>query len=1048
MRFHADLHIHSKYSRATSRDCDLENLSYWARKKGIAVVGTGDFTHPAWNDEIRTKLVPAEPGLFRLREDLEREVERWLSSSTGAPTRFMLSVEISNIYKRDDKTRKIHNLVYAPDLESCDRIIERLSRIGNLRSDGRPILGLDSRDLLEIVLEAGEGCYLVPAHIWTPWFAVLGSKSGFDAVEHCFADLADHIFAVETGLSSDPDMNWRLSSLDRYRLVSNSDAHSPQKLGRETTVFDTELDYFAVRRALETGRGFCGTVEFFPEEGKYHLDGHRKCGARLSPKETLENNGRCPGCGNPVTVGVLHRIESLADRDEGVRPEGAASFRSFVPLPEIIAETVGTKSGSKAVARTYETLTSRVAPELSLLEETPIEDIEKQSSELIAEGIARMRAGKVIRQAGYDGEYGVIRMFTDDEIRTWSAPTLFALSPPTEPKPEEPGAPRPERRSDPPDPPVAREAPAAIAAVEENPAAASSRLLEGLDAEQAAAARAVRGPVLIIAGPGTGKTRTLTHRIAHLIEDHGALPECCLAVTFTHRAAEELRERLATLMPERAAAVAVHTFHSLGLTMLREHPESAGLPDDFQVALEVERIALLMEGLQVPERRARKLLQEISRSKRTLQAPEPGSELEQALHTYDRHLRASGKVDFDDLIALPVSVLRKDPERCAGYRRRYRYLSIDEYQDIDPLQYDLVRLLAPPAADLCAIGDPDQAIYSFRGADVGFFTGFREHYPEARVVQLSKNYRCGRVIVDASNQMIASASLVPDRRLLAAVEDSRRIALHEAPTERAEAEYVVHTIERTLGGYSFFSVDSGRVETGEGADVSFSDFAVLYRSKQQIPPLVEALSRSGVPFQVCSHAKLSELALVDQLLRSFPDDEKPVVELLRAAAERLTQASEQEVSTSELDSTLDMLRPLARRAGADRAAFMTQVATTSEIDLWDPRADRVSLLTLHAAKGLEFDVVFLVGCEDGIVPHRFSSDPGADVDEERRLLYVGMTRAKRWLFVSHARRRLWRGKVRDREPSPFLRDIEQELLEHKKSEAPAKEATAQLSLWS
>ena len=255
MPFYADLHIHSKYSRATSKDCDLENLAFWGRKKGISVIGTGDFTHPAWIGEIKDKLVPAEPGLFRLRDDIDREVASRLPSSCRADTRFMLSVEISTIYKKGEKTRKIHHLIYAPTIAQAENINARLEKIGNIRSDGRPILGLDSRHLLEIVLEAGEDCYLVPAHIWTPWFAVLGSKSGFDSVTECYGDLAEHIFAVETGLSSDPEMNWRVSGLDRYRLVSNSDAHSPPKLGREACMFDTDLDYFAMRRALESGKG-------------------------------------------------------------------------------------------------------------------------------------------------------------------------------------------------------------------------------------------------------------------------------------------------------------------------------------------------------------------------------------------------------------------------------------------------------------------------------------------------------------------------------------------------------------------------------------------------------------------------------------------------------------------------------------------------------------------------------------------------------------------------------------------------------------------------
>src|SRR6266496_4903333 len=321
MPFYAYLHFHSKYSRACSRDCALEHLAWWARRKGVTVVGSGDFTHPAWFEHLRENLEPAEPGLFRLREQLDRGVERTLPASCRGPVRFMLSVEISTIYKRAERTRKVHHLVYVPDFDAAAEFSRRLGRIGNLASDGRPILGLDSRDLLEITLESGPGSYLVPAHAWTPWFSVLGSKSGFDAVADCYADLAGHIFAVETGLSSDPAMNWQVSSLDRYTLVSNSDAHSPPALGREATEFNCALDYFAVREALRTGEGLGGTIEFFPEEGKYHADGHRKCDVRLEPEQTRAYGGRCPTCGRPLTVGVLSRVSELADRPAGVRPE-------------------------------------------------------------------------------------------------------------------------------------------------------------------------------------------------------------------------------------------------------------------------------------------------------------------------------------------------------------------------------------------------------------------------------------------------------------------------------------------------------------------------------------------------------------------------------------------------------------------------------------------------------------------------------------------------------------------------------------------------------
>lgn len=411
MYFYSDLHIHSKYSRATSKNCNLEELAIWAKKKGLSVISTGDFTHPAWFSEIKEKLVPAGAGVFRLRRDIEEKI-----FNGDDFVRFILSVEISTIYKKWEKTRKVHHVVFMPDLKSAELFRQKLSAIGNIKSDGRPILGLDSRNLLEIVLESGEGAYIIPAHIWTPWFSVLGSKSGFDSIEECYDDLSEHIFAVETGLSSDPRMNWSVSKLDRFRLVSNSDAHSPSKLAREATVFNTEPDYFSIMNALKTGEGYVGTVEFFPEEGKYHEDGHRKCNICLTPEETKSLNGICPVCHKPLTIGVSYRVNELADRSGNFNPPvTAGKVFSLVPLPEIISEIMQVGVSSKSVEREYERIINKLGSELSILTKIPVKDI-SGVSELLGEAISRLRSGRVIKQAGYDGEYGVIRLFEPGEL--------------------------------------------------------------------------------------------------------------------------------------------------------------------------------------------------------------------------------------------------------------------------------------------------------------------------------------------------------------------------------------------------------------------------------------------------------------------------------------------------------------------------------------------------------------------------------------------------------------------------------------------------------
>lgn len=417
MPFYADLHIHSKHAYATSRDADLEHMALWAAKKGIAVLGTGDFTHPEWFAEICRKLTRAEPGLFRLKRPWQKWVDDRLPKSCRRVTRFLLQVEVSTVYRQDGKTRRVHHCIYAPDLATVRKLNRRLGPFGKLASDGRPTLKLDSRSLLELVMESHSDSFLIPAHIWTPWFAALGSKSGFDSLEECYGDLVEHIFALETGLSSDPGMNARLSQLDRFTMVSSSDAHSPPKIGREANVFETALDYLAMKRALETGQGFGGTVEFFPEEGKYHLDGHRKCGVRLTPAETEKLQGKCPVCGGRVTVGVLNRIHELADRPPEYRDDDIPYFTSIVPLPEVVAEVEGVGAQSKRVQSAYENLMTRIGPEFHVLNEAPLDEVERASSDMLAEGLRRMRNRQVVRHGGYDGEYGTVRLFKDAELR-------------------------------------------------------------------------------------------------------------------------------------------------------------------------------------------------------------------------------------------------------------------------------------------------------------------------------------------------------------------------------------------------------------------------------------------------------------------------------------------------------------------------------------------------------------------------------------------------------------------------------------------------------
>jgi uncharacterized protein (TIGR00375 family) len=403
MEFVADLHIHSKYSRATSRDMDVVNIAAWAKLKGIALMGTGDFTHHLWLEELKSKLEPTGKGLF-----------------VHQGIHFILSAEISCIYSKNNRTYRIHNLILAPSFKTVDAINRALGAVGNLASDGRPILGLDAAELARIIFDIDANCMLIPGHIWTPWFSLFGSMSGFDRIEDCFEKQTPKIFALETGLSSDPAMNWRLSALDRFALVSNSDSHSPSKIGREANVFDGDLDYAELRDTLRTKnkKKFLYTIEFFPEEGKYHYDGHRLCGVSFSPEESKKNANRCPKCKKPLTIGVLNRVAQLADRKEGFVPENAVPFKNFVPLDEIIADAKQMGKTSVGVGKEYRQILARFGTEFDILTKVPQEELERAINPKVAQGIARVRSGRVKVTPGYDGEYGKIALFGDDASKT------------------------------------------------------------------------------------------------------------------------------------------------------------------------------------------------------------------------------------------------------------------------------------------------------------------------------------------------------------------------------------------------------------------------------------------------------------------------------------------------------------------------------------------------------------------------------------------------------------------------------------------------------
>ena len=1097
MDFIADLHIHSKYSRATAKNLDLEHLYMACLKKGIQVVGTGDFTHPAWFAELREKLEPAEDGLFRLKPEITRELDKEIPPSCTGSVRFMLETEISNIYKKHDKTRKNHNLVFLPDLDAAERFNAKLDAIGNIKSDGRPILGLDARNLLEIVLETSDTGFLVPAHIWTPWFSLLGSKSGFDSLGECFDDLTDEIFAVETGLSSDPPMNWRVSDLDNLTLISNSDAHSPAKLGREANRFTTELSYAAIRSALKTGdkTKFAGTIEFYPEEGKYHMDGHRKCNVSLMPEESSRLGGICPVCGKPMTLGVLYRVNELADRPHGEAPQRHHPYVNLIPLEEIISELLNVGPKSKKVQNALGRTLESVGPEFAVLNTLPPEALRTAGIPLLDEAIQKMRANDIHVRPGYDGEFGRIRLFDAYEKAQVSGQRLlFAASPPGQKTSgyvkggidKEQVITRkkraPQKKAAPVAPPVSRLNPHQEAAI--------------TDDSQA---------LLIEAGPGTGKTFTLTRKIAWLIREKQVRPDQILAITFTRKAAAEMAERLTRLV-DPAHKILTTTFHGLCHLLLKE--DKGNFDTRFSVIDDKEKQRLL-ESLLKKSGTSLKTAQAsamISLAKQHILGPEDdlsGIDKEGTAATapfkaiyaaYQEALALRNLMDYDDLIVSMVTRLETDTTFCHAIRDRFTYVFVDEYQDLNQGQYRIIKALYGPQSRLCAIGDVNQAIYGFRGADTTYFNSFTLDFAPARVLHLEQNYRSTETILHASHQVISAGKQDGHhKRIYSGIEGMPVIRVSDHPTALSEAVYIGKQIERLVGGTGFHSIDFNKTDAADDHhSLSFSDFAVLVRTIRDGQVIRDILKKGGIPCTVVSRNHIFSMDVVQHILawlrlvdaKITPADLEALAGLKNSidartmnhyltrlhnfslntagnaqksedvppwmvtAANHLRHLSPLPVSdrihyiTSAIATVKhvrsaskkneDVIHRLIRMATPfhqDGPAFLNTLALYQDGDLCPVTTEKTTIMTMHAAKGLEFPVVFIPGCEDGLIPYRRPDGTKADMEEERRLFYVALTRARDQLFLSSAHKRNCFGKTIRTKVSPFVRTIEDNLIQ-------------------
>ncbi|MEA2062521.1 MAG: UvrD-helicase domain-containing protein, partial [Gemmatimonadota bacterium] len=1107
MKYIADVHLHSHYSIATSKDLDPEHLFEGAAIKGIGLVGTGDFTHPGWRAELSEKLVPEQngSGFFRLKPEFEEPVRARLPKPVaGAEVRFVLSAEISSIYKRADRTRKVHNLVLMPDMASVESLCAVLEKIGNIRSDGRPILGLDSEILLEMCLEACREVCFIPAHIWTPHFSALGAKSGFESLDQCYGSLTGHIYAVETGLSSDPPMNWRLSALDNYALVSNSDAHSPGKLGREANLFDTELSYESMTSALKArdASRFLGTLEFNPEEGKYHYDGHRACGVCLTPEQNRQLAGICPECGRRLTPGVLGRVAELADRPVGANPEAARHFERLVPLVEVLSEVLEVGTASKKVQGAYRRILDRLGPELFILRQLPLEELSRAAGETVAEAVRRVRAGELQVNPGFDGQYGTVKIFAPGEIQSASGQVFMFEDLKPDKGPEKKTKSSPPRNVH-------------TTRMEKTPYGRSSGRKKHGDAigspgEQGAelfnerqleAIACQPGPVAVVAGPGTGKTRCLAGRLAKFVGQRIVSPQQVLAVTFTNKAAREMRQRILKLLDgdtQRVRVMTVGTFHGFCLGLLAEVEKTGGK----RLVVEEEVYALLSEALEAEsaERPSgaglRNLADRISRVK-ALGSGCEGCHVEEqvrsALEAYTRICNKYRVRDFDDLILDTTALLKNDPSILGQVRTRYRMILVDEFQDLNPAQYELVRMLAGEGAGLFVIGDLNQSIYGFRGADPLVFERLGRDFPKLKTITLELGYRCPEELALAAGELIARGG-APTVSPSSAKGPGGPVGMIRCPSDTAEGIAVVREIGRLVGGTGMLAADS---QAAPDEVYSFSDCAVLTRTAALCEELERCFAVEGIPCRVRGARSFLRRSVVRRLvafLRLAADDTDDFrfTESLRLAGcdpndvyfrklisnssggspllSRLKEALSRpaavppgaEVKRAEgfllavekchlqfethnpqeiLGKLVEQFVPVPGKGDSEAIEallstagqyssvreFLDNVSLRAEGDHERPgggragQAEAVTLATMHAAKGLEFPVVFICGVEDGMIPYTWRE---TDPEEERRLFYVAMTRAGQRLYLTSAARRRVRGRLVQALWSPLVSDLQ------------------------
>ncbi|MGM0419083.1 MAG: UvrD-helicase domain-containing protein, partial [Thermodesulfobacteriota bacterium] len=1035
---------------------DLENNYISAAKKGINVIATGDFTHPQWFDELEEKLYEVDnSGLFRLKKDIEDNLKQYIPESASSDIRFMLQSEISSIYKKNGVVRKIHNLLYFPSLESVKKFNSRLDLIGNIKSDGRPILGLDSRDLLEIALETDERAFLVPAHIWTPWFSLFGSKSGFNKLEECFEDLSSEIFALETGLSSDPEMNFLISDLDKYSLISNSDAHSPAKLGREVNIFDCELSFYEIKNALKYKdlKKFKGTFEFFPEEGKYHYDGHRKCNVCLSPGDSLKYKGLCPLCGKPLTLGVLYRIIELSDRtDVDEIKKISAPYYSLVPLTDILSEILGVGPNTKKVKSAYEKITSITGSEFNALWWSEKDELENANIPFLSEAVERVRKKELFINPGYDGEFGKIKIFDENELKKSLVKGQKSFF-------NEQNYEKFKKNK--------RAEQDISGAKKLFTQKASDNLKQKnnhekkFNKEQAQAIESDAKNIIVTAGPGTGKTTCLTSRVFHLIENKKSDPEKILALTFTIKAANEMKDRINEKKYQNSPFIG--TFHSFALNFSGN--DQTVIIDEDTKKIFIKKIIKETGINKTPS----ELLRYISLKKQSVSfLNQKDSTYPDLIDKYENLKKSHNFSDYDDILLNFYEKL-EDNNFLNTVKKRFDHILIDEYQDINEIQYEIIKKLKDSDKSIFAIGDPDQSVYGFRGGLKDLEKSFKNDFENLKVFKLRQNYRSSKTITDASFYIIRNfGDKKSEDRIYSEITGEKYINIIKSENQNKQSLYIADEIQNLVGGTDHQRMN--KLNFKESSGYSFEDIAVLCRTKKETDLISLVLEKNSIPHNKINEKNLTEekafkklfsyLKMIvkepdisDYILNPFGakiktddlDNPEKCISLIQDKLlffkeniknKKLPDIIEYIINNTDMKEFADDYNFIIKSEYLVKKSnsfenindFLNYIKLNKISDI-DFSEEKVSIMTIHSAKGLEFPVVFIPNCVEGNIP--FIKNGSSDIDEERRIFYVAVTRAGKKLYLLKPEETQIFGKKTKTTQSSFLKDLEKDIIKEK-----------------